>query len=124
MAATLQKKPPMPHVVISSQPKVLNAESVTAVATGFLKRIGHKGALKPKKVFLKEKVYTVEIDMKKFTAFVRVDSETHEIKEYELQPKAEEASSTPFAVKPLLITFGISTAVWFMFHFLFKMLGM
>jgi hypothetical protein len=123
LAAALQKRPVAPHVVVSSQPRVLNAEAVTAVATSFLKRIGNRGVLKPKKVALKDKVYTVEVDMKKLTAIVRIDSETHEIKEYEMQAKAEEASSTPFVPKTLLITFGISAAVSILLHFALMMFG-
>ena len=37
----------------------MNAESVTTIATGFLKRIGHKGGLKLKRVSLEEEIYTV-----------------------------------------------------------------
>jgi hypothetical protein len=124
LAAALQKRPVAPHVVISSQSRVLNAEAVTAIATSFLKRIGNRGALKPKKVALKDKVYTVEVDMKKLTAIVHIDSETHEIKEYEMQAKAEEAPSTPFVPKTLLIMFGISVTASVLFHFVFGMLGL
>ena len=111
-------------MVISSQSRVLNAEAVTAIATSFLKRIGNRGALKPKKVALKDKVYSVEVDMKKLTAIVHIDSETHEIKEYEMQAKAEEAPSTPFVAKTLLIMFGISATASVLFHFVFGMLGL
>jgi len=50
LSAVLQKK--APGVVTSAaQMKRLNAESVTTIATGFLKRIGHKGGIKPKRGF-------------------------------------------------------------------------
>ncbi len=124
MAATLQKRPVAPHITVASQHKVLNAEAVTSVATNFLKRIGNKGALKPKKATLKEKMYIVEVDMKKHTAIVHIDSETHEIKEYEMQLKTEETSSTLVVPKTLLITFGISATVWILFYFTFKIFGL
>jgi hypothetical protein len=43
----------------------LNAETVTTDATSFLKRIGHKSGVEPKKVTLEWEAYIVEIDMKK-----------------------------------------------------------
>jgi len=49
-----------------------------------LKRLGHKGGLKPKRVSLEEEIYTVEVETKKFTAVVHVGAATREIKEYEV----------------------------------------
>lgn len=124
MAATLQKR--VPGALASAIPltKALNAETVTAIATGFLKRIGHKGGLKPKRVLLEEGVYTVEVEMKKLAAIVRVDSETHEIKEYEIQPKGEEAPLLSVSPKTFIIMFGISAVVYVVLSFAFKMVGM
>lgn len=124
MAATLQKR--VPGALASAIPltKALNAETVTAIATGFLKRIGHKGGLKPKRVLLEEGVYTVEVEMKKLAAIVRVDSETHEIREYEIQPKGEEAPLLSVSPKTLIIMFGISAVVHVVLSFAFKMVGM
>ena len=123
MASTLQKK--MAGILSSAvtQTKDLNAETVTAIATGFLKRIGHKGGLKPKRVTLEEETYTVEVEMKKLSALVRVDSKTHEIKEYEIQTKGEEAPALPVSPKGLLLVFAVSAAVFVVFYFLFKNLG-
>jgi len=42
----------------------LNAETVTTIATSFLKRIGHKSGVKPKRATLEEEAYIVEIDTK------------------------------------------------------------
>ncbi|MEM3442801.1 MAG: hypothetical protein QXM86_02945 [Candidatus Bathyarchaeia archaeon] len=39
--------------------------------------------MKPKRVSLEEEVYIVEVEMKKFTALVRINKETREIGEYE-----------------------------------------
>jgi hypothetical protein len=106
-----------------SQIKALNAETVTIIATTFLKRIGNKGNLKPKRVSLEEGVFSVEVEMKKLAAIVRIDSETHEIKEYEIQPKGEETPFISISPKILLIMLGISAAVYVAFYFAFKMLG-
>ncbi len=124
MAATLQKRTLGPLTSVIPQARALNAETVTAIATGFLKRIGHKGGLKPKRVSLEEGVYTVEVEMKKLAAIVRVDSETHEIKEYEIQSKGEEAPLLSVSPKTLIIVFGISAIVYVVLSFAFKMIGM
>jgi hypothetical protein len=120
----LQKR--IPGALISSTPqsRELNAESVTGIATSFLKRIGNKGDLKPKRVSLEEGTYTVEIEMKKVSAIVQVDSKTHEITAYEIQSKGEEASSSLISPKSLLMTFGISAVCFVALYFGFKMLGL
>jgi len=124
LATTLQKRTSGAFASAVPQVKTLNAESVTAIATGFLKRIGHKGGLKPKRVSLEEGVYTVEVEMKKLAAIVRVDSETHEIKEYEIQAKGEEAPLLSVSPKTLIIVFGVSAVVYVMFYFVFKLVGL
>jgi hypothetical protein len=106
------------------QAKELNAEAVTTIATSFLKRIGHKGGLKPKRVSLEEEIYTVEVEMKKLMALVQVDFKTHEIKAYEIQPKGEEASSFPISPKTLVMIFAVSAVVYVAMYFAFKMLGL
>jgi hypothetical protein len=119
----MQKR--VPGVVTSAtvQSRELNAETVTSIATSFLKRIGHKGGLKPKRVSLEEETYTVEVEMKKLAAIVQVDSKTHEIKAYEIQPKSEEASSVSVSPKTLIMIFSVSAIVYVVFHFVFRMLG-
>jgi hypothetical protein len=102
LSATLQRKTPGALTSATPQTREVNAESVTTLATDFLKRIGNKGSLKPKRVSLEEGVYSVEVEMKKFLALVKVDAETHIIKEYEIQPKSEEALLFPFLQKLLL----------------------
>jgi hypothetical protein len=113
------------NAVTSTVPPVkdLNAETVTTMATAFLKRIGHKGGLKPRRVSLEGEVYTVEVETKKFTAVVRIGSSTREIREYDVQPKSEESS---FSLNPkmLLLVFAVSAAVAVGFHFIFPMLGL
>jgi hypothetical protein len=124
VAATLQRRTPGAITSATPQTKTLNAETVTIIATGFLKRIGHKGGLKPKRVSLEEGVYTVEVEMKKLAAIVRVDAETHEIKEYEIQAKGEETPLISISPKIILAMFGVSAAAYFMLYFAFKMLGL
>ena len=103
--------------------KELNAETVTSMATAFLKRIGHKGGLKPRRVSLEGEVYTVEVETKKFTAVVRIGSSSREIREYDVQPKNEE-NSFSLNLRMLIIVFGISAGVAAGFHFIFPMLGL
>jgi len=115
-----------PDVVTSAAPqsKKVNAEVVTTMTTAFLKRLGHKGSLKPKRVSLEGEVYTVEVDTKKFTAVVRVGAETREIKEYDVQPKGEEGSFVLISPKLLLTVFIISAIVNVGLYFGFKMFGL
>ena len=122
MAATLEKTPAT-VISASAQAKALNAENVTNIALSFLKRIGNKSGLKPKRVTLEENLFVVEVEMKKFSAVVRVDSESHEIRGYEIQPKAEESSSLPISPKILILIFGISAAVYVLMNFVLKIVG-
>jgi len=61
----------------------LNAETVTTITTSFLKRIGHKSGVKPKRVTLEKEAYIVEIDTKIMIIF-QVNADTHEINGYEI----------------------------------------
>lgn len=124
MSNTLQKR--MPSAVHSDvvKKKRLNAETVTTIATNFLKRIGHKKGMKPKRVSLEEGAYFVEIELKKSTAIVRVDAGTNEIKEYEIQQKTtEEQSLVSISPKAIVLTFGISAIVYIAFNFAFGVFG-
>jgi hypothetical protein len=123
LAVTLEKKAPVAVISASAQAKALNAENVTNIALSFLKRIGNKSGLKPKRVTLEENLFVVEVEMKKFSAVVRVDSESHEIRGYEIQPKAEESSSLPISPKILILIFGISAAVHVLMNFVLKIVG-
>ncbi len=118
------EKKPVAIISASFQAKALNAESVTTIATSFLKRIGNKGGLKPKRVSLEEGVYTVEIELKKLSAVVRVDSEAHEIRGYEIQPKSEESSSSSISPKVIIIVVGVSVVVHIGLNFVLKMFGL
>jgi len=123
LSTTLQRRPRGAVTSASVKTQKLNAETVTTIATNFLKRIGHKSGVKPKRVTLEEGAYIVEIDMKKIMAIVRVDAETHEIKEYEIQPKGEETSFVSISPKIIAVTFGISAIVYVTLNFAFQMFG-
>ncbi len=123
MSATLQRRTRGAITSASLKTQKLNAETVTTIATNFLKRIGHKSGVKPKRVTLEEGAYIVEIDMKKIMAIVRVDADTHEIKEYEIQPKGEETSFVSVSPKIIAVTFGISAVVYVALNFAFQMFG-
>jgi hypothetical protein len=93
------------------------------MTTSFLKRLGHKSGLKPKRVSLEGDTYTVEVETKKFTAIVQVSAETREIKEYDVQPKAEESFLASLSPRTLLIVIGISAIVNAGLYFGFQALG-
>jgi hypothetical protein len=98
-----------------------NAEHATSIAIEFLKALGNKHGIKPKKVSLQGQMYTVELDVgKDKTAAVQIEAQTREIKEYEIKTKEKEESALnlPLSPKTLIIIFGISAAVYFIFEFL------
>ena len=113
-------------VLTSAVPEVkeLNAEAVTAMAANFLKRIGHKTGLKPKRVSLEEGLYTVEVEMKKFTATIKVDSVARQIREYDVQPKSEESSLSSLSPRTLMTMIAVSSIVTIGLYFGFKLFGL
>jgi hypothetical protein len=123
LSSILQKRPIGVMTPSIPQMKELNAETVTTVATSFLKRIGHKGGLKPKRVSLEEDTYTVEVEMKKLSAIVQVDAKSHEIKAYEIQAKGEEAPFLPVSVKAIVVVVGLAVGAQLGLNFALKMLG-
>ena len=66
--------------------RALSATEVVNTLTTSLKRMRNKGGSKPKRVSLEGISNTVDVE-KKFTAVVRVNAETCEIKECNVQPK-------------------------------------
>jgi hypothetical protein len=115
-----------PGVLTSAAPQVkeLNAEAVTAMAASFLKRIGHKGSLKPKRVSLEEDIYTVEVEMKKFTATIKIDKVARQIKEYDVQPKGEESALSSLSPKTLITMIVVSSIVTVGLYFAFQLFGL
>lgn len=110
--AAVQKMP------LESRP--LNAQQVTSMAIAFLKSLGHKRGIKPKKVFIENQRYVVEADIgKKLLAKVQIDVNTSEIKEYAIEKRTEENPITlPVEPKAMLIMLGLSLAVSLIFAIL------
>ena len=94
------------------------------MSAAFLKRIGHKGGLKPKRVSLEGDLYTVEVEMKQFTATVKVDTITRQIKEYDVQPKSEESSLSSLSPKTLITMIIVSSIANVGLYFAFKIIGL
>ena len=82
--------------------KQFSAEAATTIASDFLKRLGYKKGLFPRKAVLSEKVFTIEIDIEKESAKVQIDSQTKTVTEFEIH-KAEEESSSPILSKKKII---------------------
>ncbi len=123
MSTTLQETDPALVTSTESEPKALDAEEVTTIATTFLKRIGHRGPLNPKRVSVEEDLFTVEVEMKKFSATVKISALNREIREYDVQPKSEEAPSS-FSPKLIMTVVIVSVIVCVGLYFGFKMLGL
>jgi len=104
----------------SPETKLLNAQQVTSVALAFLKSLGHKRGVKPKHVFIENQRYVVEVEIgKKILAKVQIDTVTSEIKEYAIEKKTEEeTTSLPVEPKAILIMVGVSMAVSLVFAIL------
>jgi hypothetical protein len=123
LSTTLQETDPALVSATETESKALDAEEVTTIATTFLKRIGHRGSLNPKRVSVEEDLFTVEVEMKKFTATVKISALNREIREYDVQPKSEEAPAS-FSPKLIMTVTIISVIVCVGLFFGFKMLGL
>jgi len=109
---------PTQKMPLESRP--LNAQQVTSMAIAFLKSLGHRRGIKPKRVFIESQRYVVEADVgKKLLAKVQIDVDTSEIKEYSIEKKTEEAPITlPVEPRAMLIMLGLSVAVSLIFAIL------
>jgi hypothetical protein len=94
----------------SEQTVQLNAEWATSLAEDFLKRLGYKRGLLPKKVSLAGEKYVVEMVLKKRTAKVQIDTKTREIKEYEIQ-ETETESGFSLSRRNMLLMLGVSATI-------------
>jgi hypothetical protein len=98
--------------------KPLNAQQVTSIALSFLKSLGHKKRIRPKRVFMENQRYVVEAEIgKALLAKVQVNSVTSEIAEYGIEKKAEEETTSTLSLelKAIVIMFAISIAVSMLF---------
>ncbi len=96
-----------------------NAENVTATAVEFLKALGNKHGIKPRKVSLQGQTYLVELDVgKDKAAVVHIEAQAREVKEYEITTKEKEESglNLPLSPKTLLMIFGVSAVVYLVFE--------
>ncbi len=120
MAIAREKVAPTVPQKIPQDTRILNAQQVTSIALSFLKSLGHKRGIKPKRVFIENQRYVVEAEVgKKMLANVQIDMTTSEIKEYAIEKKTEEAPiSLPVEPKAILIMFGVSLAVSLIFALL------
>ncbi|MEM0253823.1 MAG: hypothetical protein QXR17_00880 [Candidatus Bathyarchaeia archaeon] len=62
--------------------------------------------------------------MKKMTAIIRINAESAEIKEYEIQRKEGEASLTFISPKITAVLPSMSSALYVALHFAFKIFGL
>ncbi|MGD8505552.1 MAG: hypothetical protein PVF15_02680 [Candidatus Bathyarchaeota archaeon] len=85
----------------------LDAEQFTSTAEEFLKRLGYKRGLQPTKATLEGEQYVVEMESKKKTAKVQIDTRTNEIREFEILEKPSEFG---FLRRNVLIIAGVSIA--------------
>jgi hypothetical protein len=120
---TITQQQPQQKKIIrpSAEGRPPNAEHVTSIAIEFLKALGNKHGIKPRKVSLQGQTYTVELDVgKEKTASVQIEAQTREIKEYEIKTKEKEESglNLPLSPKMLIMIFGISALVYLVFEFL------
>jgi phage anti-repressor protein len=121
MAVTQQQQQQKRIVRPPGEAKPPNAEHATSIAIEFLKALGNKHGIKPRKVSLQGQAYAVELDVgKDKTAVVQIEAQTREIKEYEIKMKEKEESglNLPFSPKLLVMIFGVSAVVYFVFEFL------
>jgi hypothetical protein len=80
-----------------------DAENATSLTADFLKRLGYKDSWLPMKVSLDGELFVVEMMSQKTTAKVQINSQTKEIKEYELQKEEVESGFSQSKGKILFI---------------------
>ena len=102
----------------SQAAKSLTAEQATLIALDFLKWLGNKRGLKPRKVSLENENYVVEVELKNGTATIQINSATRQIKEYTIESKTEETEFLPVSFKAVLLMVGISVIVQIIFSFI------
>ena len=100
--------------------KPLNAEEATITVLDFLGRLG-KSVVTPKSATLNGDIFVVEVDLKKATATVRVNSTTREITEYSITSQVEEMKPLPVpSRKSLILILGLIAAITLFMVFRFQ----
>ena len=82
-------------VEIIEQEPLLNAEEATILVLHFLQRMRKKIVTPRKAEQTKEKQFTVHVDLEDAKATVMINSETHEIEEYTIEPVEVEPKPLP-----------------------------
>jgi hypothetical protein len=121
MALAQQKKVLRPQGEEKTVDKSPNAENVTSIAINFLKELGDKHGVKPKKVSLQGQRYVVELEIgKNKNAVVQIEVASREIKEYEIQKKEKEESGAglPLSPKTLVIVCGLMVGLYLILEFI------
>mgnify|MGYP001095596161 CR=1 FL=1 len=95
-----------------------DAERITVTAVDFLKRLGNKRSLRPRRVSREGEVYTVEVGLKKGTAVVQINAETDAVDEYEITEEEGPSFALPLSPKTILFICGIVTLLFFVFSLL------
>jgi hypothetical protein len=108
------------EAVLKEEPR-LDAERFASLAKDFLRRLGYKRNLRPKKATLEGDKYIVELELKDKTAKVQIHTKTSEVREFQIEEKVSE-SGFSFSRKTLLLVLGVSTATAAIF--VLKLLGL
>jgi len=95
-----------------------DAERITVTAIEFLKRLGNRRSLRPRRVSREGEVYTVEVGLRKGTAVVQVDATTDMVREYEISEEGGSSFSLPLSPKTVLFICGIVALIYFVFSLL------
>ena len=105
----------------AQETKPLNAGQVTGIAVSFLKSLGYKKGIRPKRVFIENQRFIVESEIgKKIHAKVQIDPRRGVISEYQLEKRSEEEESTNLPIEPktILLIFGVSFVAYILFSVL------
>ena len=70
---------------VSAEISRFDAENATTLTADFLKRLGYRRSWSPMKVSIDGDLFVVEMIDQKLNAKVQINSQTKEIKEYEVQ---------------------------------------
>ena len=95
----------------SEASSVFNPENATSLAASLLKRLGYKNDIHPIRLERAGDEYIVEIGLERRIAKVKIDANTKEIKEYDLQETEEQTGPRISKEKVLLAVFSILGAV-------------
>ncbi|HUS78464.1 MAG TPA: hypothetical protein VM050_07375 [Patescibacteria group bacterium] len=105
-------------LLYGSEDQPLNAEEATILVLHFLNRMKKKVITPRKAVINEEGVFLVDVDLKDATATVHIDSNTREIIEYTIEPRAPEPVQLPIPTRRILI--GMAAVLILVVGFMFQ----